>query len=94
MFERHCMLPHGELFYAFVTFKLGLLNIIILFNEDHRRNEIEDLVSHGEIPHDEELEQHPEKSMEGCKCKYSLLSVMTVKTYGECRVDGKSGRVC
>jgi len=33
--------------------------------EDKRRNEIEELISQGKIPHDQELEKHPEISMEG-----------------------------
>ncbi|KIM87592.1 hypothetical protein PILCRDRAFT_4022 [Piloderma croceum F 1598] len=33
--------------------------------EDKRRAEIQELVSQGKIPHEQELEKHPEKSMEG-----------------------------
>jgi hypothetical protein len=37
--------------------------------EDKRRAEIEELVSQGKIPHEQELEKHPEKSVEGRSCK-------------------------
>lgn len=73
MSERHRMLPHGE-FFMHLSFPSLCHSIkIILFREDQRRNEIDELVSHGKIPHEQELEQHPEKSMEGRMCEYSFF---------------------
>jgi len=45
------------------------LKLYSSFREDKRRNEIEELISQGKIPHDQELEKHPEISMEGRGCK-------------------------
>lgn len=42
--------------------------------EDHRQEEIRKLTSQGKIPHDLELEVHPEKSVEGRMCTSRLLS--------------------
>ena len=33
--------------------------------EDNRQNELQELVNQGKIPHEVELEKHPEKSLEG-----------------------------
>lgn len=37
-------------------------------NRDDRQQEIKELTSQGLIPHDVELEKHPEKSLEGRMC--------------------------
>ncbi|KAJ3508669.1 hypothetical protein NLJ89_g5625 [Agrocybe chaxingu] len=37
--------------------------------ETKRSQELQDLVSQGKIPHDVELQQHPERSLEGRSCK-------------------------
>lgn len=37
--------------------------------EDKRQQELTELTSQGRIPHEVELEQHPEKSMPGRMCK-------------------------
>lgn len=38
--------------------------------EDKRRQEILELTSNGRIPHEAELEKHPEKSLEGRMCEF------------------------
>lgn len=75
MSERHRMLPHGEFFLCICHLQALSFNknLFFSFREDHRRNEIDELVSHGKIPHEQELEQHPEKSMEGRMCEYSFF---------------------
>lgn len=45
-----------------------------MFREDKRRQEIIELTSNGRIPHEVELEKHPEKSLEGRMCKWSALN--------------------
>jgi hypothetical protein len=48
---------------------LYLNNYVSLeYREDNRQAEIQELVSQGKIPHDQELEKHPEMSMEGRMC--------------------------
>jgi hypothetical protein len=37
--------------------------------ETRRSKEIQELVEQGKIPHDIELQQHPEKSIQGLSCK-------------------------
>jgi NAD(P)H-dependent flavin oxidoreductase YrpB (nitropropane dioxygenase family) len=37
--------------------------------ESHRQGEIMELIARGRLPHDVELEKHPEKSLEGRMCK-------------------------
>ena len=43
--------------------------------ELERQKEMSDLVSQGKIPHEVELEKHPEKSLEGRSCKNARISV-------------------
>ncbi|KAF7796870.1 hypothetical protein EIP86_008055 [Pleurotus ostreatoroseus] len=43
--------------------------------ESNRQQEIKELTSQGKIPHDIELETHPEKSLEGRMCKWQSSSV-------------------
>ena len=43
--------------------------------EQKRQQEISELVSQGKIPHDVELERHPEKSLEGQRCKNAWTSM-------------------
>ena len=43
--------------------------------EQKRQQEISELVSQGKIPHDVELERHPEKSLEGQRCKNAWISM-------------------
>lgn len=40
--------------------------------EDKRRQEIIELTLNGRIPHEVELERHPEKSLEGRMCEFLL----------------------
>ena len=42
--------------------------------ENNRQQEIKELTSQGKIPHDIELETHPEKSLEGRMCKWQSSS--------------------
>lgn len=35
------------------------------YRENNRQAEIQDLISQGIIPHDKEMQKHPEKSLEG-----------------------------
>jgi NAD(P)H-dependent flavin oxidoreductase YrpB (nitropropane dioxygenase family) len=62
--------------------------------ETQRQGEIAELVGQGYIPHDVELENHPERSLEGRMCKESSLglfySVSHVHIY---RVDGQGSRI-
>lgn len=37
--------------------------------ETKRNREIQELVEQGKIPHEVELQQHPEKSVQGLSCK-------------------------
>ena len=41
--------------------------------EEGRQDDIKKLTSQGKIPHDVELESHPEKSVEGRACKFSCI---------------------
>jgi hypothetical protein len=63
---RHHTLPRGKL-------KLevpGLcLNNFFPYREDNRQAEIQELISQGKIPHEHELQKHPEKSLEGRSCE-------------------------
>ena len=45
--------------------RLALIYNVCHSREDHRQEEIQKLVQQGKIPHEVELEKHPEKSMEG-----------------------------
>lgn len=40
--------------------------------EDKRQDEIRALTSQGKIPHEVELEKHPEKSLDGRMCKTTM----------------------
>lgn len=42
--------------------------------ESQRQQEIATLVSQGRIPHEVELEKHPERSLEGRRCKMVMCS--------------------
>lgn len=53
--------------------------------EGKRQNEIAELTSKGKIPHEVELESHPEKSMEGRMC---TCSVQFLATSFNCFVQG------
>jgi hypothetical protein len=44
--------------------------------ETRRQGEIAELVSKGKIPHEVELETHPEKSLEGRMCKAYFLGLV------------------
>lgn len=39
---------------------------------EKRQQEIEQLTTQGKIPHEVELERHPEKSLEGRMCKFTI----------------------
>ena len=39
--------------------------------EEKRKNEIAQLTAQGKIPHEAELEKHPERSLEGRMCEWS-----------------------
>ena len=47
--------------------------IDILCRETKRRDEIESLIARGEVPHDVELANRPERSFEGARCKNSRI---------------------
>lgn len=47
------------------------MHILIFFRRETRQEEIKELTSQGKIPHDVELEKHPEKSLEGRMCMLS-----------------------
>jgi len=42
----------------------------VLYRETERVQEKEQLLASGKIPHNVELEKHPEKSIEGMTCQY------------------------
>jgi NAD(P)H-dependent flavin oxidoreductase YrpB (nitropropane dioxygenase family) len=44
--------------------------------ETQRQQEIAELVARGKVPHDAELEKHPEKSLEGRMCKECLRDLI------------------
>lgn len=48
------------------------LNIWLLFRETSRRGEIEALVAEGKIPHEVEVEAHPERSAPGRQCSFTF----------------------
>lgn len=54
------------------NFLWGIESEIII--RDNRRAEIEELTAQGKIPHEQELEKHPEKSMEGRMCMLMITS--------------------
>lgn len=49
--------------------------------EDRRQQEIKELTSQGKIPHQVELEKHPEKSLEGRMCMY--LALVAIQSHAE-----------
>lgn len=42
-----------------------VLTLILLYREENRQKEIKELTSQGILPHENELKQHPEKSVKG-----------------------------
>ena len=61
--------PYVEEWYGMVpSGKNGLL--ITIFREMKRASEIQELISQGKVPHDVELQAHPEKSVQGLSCTY------------------------
>lgn len=49
----------------FVMFSITIPKMSFFYREENRPDEIKTLVKEGNIPHDVELEKHPEKSLEG-----------------------------
>lgn len=49
--------------------------ILILSREGPRRREMEELLGQGKVPHEVELEKHPELSVKGYSCKGYCPSV-------------------
>lgn len=41
-----------------------------IFRETKRATEIQELISQGKVPHEVELQAHPEKSLQGLSCTY------------------------
>lgn len=56
---------------------------------DPRRQEIEQLTSEGKIPHDVEVEKHPEKSMEGRACESLILRLLMIRADNTLGLMGK-----
>jgi len=44
--------------------------LMTVFRETKRATEIQELISQGKVPHDVELQAHPEKSIQGLSCTY------------------------
>lgn len=62
--------------------------------ETQRQGEIAKLVAQGHVPHDVELENHPERSLEGRMCKQCLFGLScSVSHVHICRVDGQGSRI-
>lgn len=61
--------------------------------ETQRQGEITKLVAQGHVPHDVELENHPEKSLEGRMCKESSFALFSVSHIHVCRVNGQGSRI-
>lgn len=62
--------------------------------ETQRQEEIVKLVAQGHVPHDVELENHPERSLEGRMCKEGLFrSFRSVSHAHIRRVDGQGSRI-
>lgn len=79
---------------TFVAYWAGSIKLMISRNrEDNRQQEIRELTSQGKVPHEVELDKHPEKSLEGRMCKLSFFSLRQMRRIyrGYCRVDGESG---
>lgn len=57
--------------------------------ESGRQQEMETLVSQGKIPHEVELEKHPEKSLEGRMCKTVMCSSACLSDYVSAGLMGK-----
>src|SRR5882762_10230734 len=66
------MLHHGMCTFKNLLYRFQF-TIYIAYREDRRQTEIQELISQGKISHDQELEKHPELSIEGRMCKNRYL---------------------
>lgn len=64
----------------------------VMDRETKRRQELEELVGNGKIPHQVELEKHPEKSLAGLQCNYlEYSSTLELTNDNHYRANGESG---
>lgn len=58
----------------------GTIHRSYMYRETNRREEITELTSQGKIPHEAELEKHPEKFMEGRRCESTVIELYQLLT--------------
>lgn len=82
------------LFFFFVCFFPGFFFVVIFpvicrkadiglvyYREDRRSAEIKELCAQGKIPHDVEMQSHPEKSAQGRSCKPHAVFQILMQIY-------------